>query len=776
MASAHIWHVLHLAIPDPYSLLCTWEGASALSMSLLFALLSVFMAALTDDDGRQPELTGAKDTPGANDSATPGGAIVFAGRVVDLETGQPVARASVVVERWLPDDETRGLPPWVGESTLETDPDGRFSIAFPAEQVAEPELAIALRVSADGYIGRRSWRTALAALIRGCEIGDKPFFDRVTLERGVEYTGQVVTPTGKPASDVPYQIVNWSWGQDQCSRFQDNYEGRTDAEGRFRFRTPESQALALYVTPEEAQAGFSSAPFQRFWGTAEPAKDPDVRVPTDLGTIALEPGVRLTGRVVDRDARPIAGQALRAYSSFGSAQFVQHRATTDADGRFVLGPLRAGNYTIYSEGQNGFGGVDPHAPPIPAQSRVIKPVKVYVQADRPPEPVVLHAMETIRVVVRFVDSQGRPARGSPAKLWGIVPGADPDVPQTSFDQRLASSINDPEPEDTSPRIDWAVQDRPDASGQIVLLAPRGLQEACLETYPADETIAYKTQLAPGGPLKYWGGGLLGRLDEDREITIVCFRAPTVIATVRSEDGHVPENIEVSARFFRNRASYGDNVRRHDDGRFRSESLMPECNYEVLAWEKTCRCGPTADPRSDGAACENRRPYVGRSIAHVNLPEGGCTELTLWIGKQPDPPELGKPAPGFSLETIDGSAVRLESLRGRWVLLHFWVPIPRMTGLPTLKAVHDRFGTDDRFFMLGASMPGNLADAAEVIRDGDVSLPQAILRDRVADPLTLAYSAWRDRGWFLIAPDGTLTAKGLRDDEVETAVAAALAGT
>src|SRR5262249_28844204 len=88
--------------------------------------------------------------------------------------------------------------------------------------------------------------------------------------------------------------------------------------------------------------------------------------------------------------------------------------------------------------------------------------------------------------------------------------------------------NNPEPQDTADRIDWSISDQPDADGRIVFPAPRGLRDATLDTFPFDETIAYKTRKQPNGPLQFWNGGRLGGLDEDRQITVVAYRSPSVI--------------------------------------------------------------------------------------------------------------------------------------------------------------------------------------------------------------------------------------------------------
>ena len=409
---------------------------------------------------------------------------------------------------------------------IRTDADGRFRLEFPPDQVAEQRLFLTLRVRHPGYVPRKSLSVTLAGLIRGIASGDRPFFETITLEKGLEYTGQIVTPAGKPAAGVSYEFQNWAWGSNSSPDFNNDLDGRTDEEGRFRLRMPKSQSVALYVNPPQpARASFPYAPYQHFWGMDQPSEHRNVWVPTDLGRIVLSPGVRVSGRMVDLDGRPIAGQTIRAYAVRGRDT---HFATTETDGTFALGPLRPANYLVYGQGQEELGGVSPNLPALSKPIRVIRPVRVYLREGVLPPPLVLREVPTVEVEVRFVDSRGQPAPGSPAKVSGIIPNehghANPfgAIP-TAGD--LASQINDPEPQDTADRIDWAIQDRPNENGRIVFRAPEGLREVNLFTFPSDESVAYKTCLEENGPLKSWGGGQLGTVDRDRKITVVSYGRP-----------------------------------------------------------------------------------------------------------------------------------------------------------------------------------------------------------------------------------------------------------
>lgn len=697
-------------------------------------------------------LTIVRPIPATTDDADSGPGVTFSGRVVDLANKKPVDGASVVVERSIPGIETRALPAWVGETTIRTDADGRFRLSFPPEQVAEPRLSIVLHIAHLGFVRRKSRSISLAGIIRGQAMGGRPFFETIALEKGLEYTGQIVTSVGKPAAGVSYHFRNWTRGN-RSPHFSDESEGRTDAEGRFRLRMPKSQGLALHVTPPQpARASSPDAPYQHFWGTDNPSRNPDVWAPTDFGRIVLSRGVRLSGRVVNTEGRPIVDQTINALGLRGRDH---HSATTEADGSFSLGPLRPANYLIHGEGQLA-AGVSPDAPVLSRPIRVIHPMKVYLKDGVLPEPVVLRELPSVRVEVRFVDSQGKPAAGSPATIAGIIPTKPARVNPFGGGHGLplASELNDPEPQDMADRLDWGVQDRPDTDGRIVFRAPKGLQEATLDTYPFDETISYKTRLEENGPLKFWGGGRLGTLDADRKITVICYRAPTLVVTIRTDNGAVPEKVEVNARFKSNWGDFGEPFLQLAEGRFRSCSLMPDHEYEISAG---FRVGE----------------YVSQGIPRLRLPEGAFQEWNIILRKRPKPLEVGTSAPSFSVKTLDGRELSLAGLRGKTVLIHFWGRLRGLEGLPFLKDIFDRFGKDERFVMLGLCLADNPAQVQRVITANGVTWPQAILPDRGRDSVVVDYGAWPPPKAFLIGPDGKLIAREFQRESMVKAVAEAL---
>jgi hypothetical protein len=125
---------------------------------------------------------------------------------VDLDGDRPIEGVEIVVERFVLIPFGEPEPVWVGKTTLRTDAQGQFAVTFPLDQVADPRLQIALFVKHPDYVPRRTYPSPVVSLLRGREFGDKPFFETVTLEKGLVFSCAVVTPEGKPAADVRFEF------------------------------------------------------------------------------------------------------------------------------------------------------------------------------------------------------------------------------------------------------------------------------------------------------------------------------------------------------------------------------------------------------------------------------------------------------------------------------------------------------------------------------------------------------------------------------------------
>ncbi len=245
------------------------------------------------------------------------------GRVIDGATREGIKNASVTL--W--NSEQLGD----ANRAITTDADGYFS----ANDL--PAARYYLWVSAEGYATQDGWETRQQVdLSKGGEtnIGDIP------LSRTATVLGVIVDKDGNPVAKAACRLtqagaIGWGGG------FESD---RSADDGKFEIKNVEPGIYTLSVRSDEH-------------GVAEKA---DVRVEsgkaTDLGTIRLELGESLTGRVVDSGGAGIAGASVtlrqpREDNRFmGMAPGTHISSTqTDADGAFTINSVPQGELTVSVE-------------------------------------------------------------------------------------------------------------------------------------------------------------------------------------------------------------------------------------------------------------------------------------------------------------------------------------------------------------------------------------------------------------------------------------------
>jgi len=84
---------------------------------------------------------------------------------------------------------------------------------------------------------------------------------------------------------------------------------------------------------------------------------------------------------------------------------------------------------------------------------------------------------------------------------------------------------------------------------------------------------------------------------------------------------------------------------------------------------------------------------------------------------------GKPAPGFTLETLDGRKTSLSDFKGRVVLADFWAMFcaPCVAALPELQALHLKYRPRG-FAVLGVVIQSDDAAVRQATKDAKVSYP------------------------------------------------------
>lgn len=130
------------------------------------------------------------------------------------------------------------------------------------------------------------------------------------------------------------------------------------------------------------------------------------------------------------------------------------------------------------------------------------------------------------------------------------------------------------------------------------------------------------------------------------------------------------------------------------------------------------------------------------------------------------PQVGQPAPDFSLPTVDGKTVKLSDLKGKPVVIEFFNP-----GCPYVAKFYKpgaMQATQAKAAELGAawilvSVNGKADALAKVAADWKIAAPIALDKGDVGR----AYGAKTTPHCFVVAADGTLAYKGAIDSVAST---------
>ncbi len=282
-----------------------WAGTTLLAL----AVIAGISAAWADDA-----------TVRAYDSSVPAsaGRYTVALTVLDDETSRPLAGAEVRVSDL--DDGTR--------HEFRTDPRGRLWIEC-ASLKEEPTATIQVRQN--GYV----------PLTYGWGFGDgtkPPGKLTLRLRRGTTMGGIVVAAADRPVEGVTVVMTVTKYGPAKRPDPPAGYEGyydvpsRTGPDGRWRTDSvpPNAEAVQLqlihpdFVSDERATPG-------------RPGRTPKIAALRDQSDRqVLLKGVRISGRVIDDQGRPIGGsRVVDSNRGFSSDEYVW-RTVTDAQGRFHL--------------------------------------------------------------------------------------------------------------------------------------------------------------------------------------------------------------------------------------------------------------------------------------------------------------------------------------------------------------------------------------------------------------------------------------------------------
>ena len=532
--------------------------------------------ALADQGAAKPESQQAPNQPAPKAAAE---SITYDGTVIDAATGKPIPGVKVSVWRKL-------SRPWRTLETTdhETDADGRYSFVIPPEQAAEAYLYLEVEAHHPNYASKSRSGYSHAMIKKNLAMGDPPFYSKIRLWPGEAVTGTVVNPEGEPLAGV--EISMYSATELSKKRFRGSFhKTETDANGTFRIVPATPGDGVLWIKPEQYSPQAHRLGDRR----------------GDWGTLTVEKGPALSGRVLDVQGAPVPGvrvEARRKGDGEKPDEFLNpnsvtgqigRRTVSSSSGEFTLASLPDGDYSLRIESDRDSHNYDP--PPL---SQVFLRQKVSIVDGTAPESLEIRAVPHVVIKGTYLNSAGKPRTGHELRIFGRLDGD----------------------------FYWAESSVPGKDGKFELKVPHGLQQSELDL-STNEHSSLRWRLSPDEPLKRGRRIKLGTVEDDIDgLEIVRYTAPVLLVKPVDDQGAPIEDCTPVLKYVGD--TQGDeqltvyttgghvSFESQKDGRWRSEQLLPDEPIAVTV-EKTGYSTTTQD---------------------LSLAEGGRRELVFVMTKDP----------------------------------------------------------------------------------------------------------------------------------------------
>jgi peroxiredoxin len=133
-------------------------------------------------------------------------------------------------------------------------------------------------------------------------------------------------------------------------------------------------------------------------------------------------------------------------------------------------------------------------------------------------------------------------------------------------------------------------------------------------------------------------------------------------------------------------------------------------------------------------------------------------------------KVGKPAPAFAADDVNGSPVRLANYRGKYVLLDFWATwcAPCVAELPRLQAAYRTYH-DAGFEIVSISLDENKSAVTDFVKARNLPWPQIHNATARAD-LVESFGVITIPAVYLIDPEGTIVRLDLRGKALDDTLA------
>ena len=296
----------------------------------------------------------ARDTP-----AAAAGTAIVRGRVLDAATGRGLSRVQVRANTPSPNPNTPPVTPypWVAM----TDGEGRYEIT------GIPAGSYAIVATKTNYVRSAYGAERIEGPGKRLAIADGQVLDKIDLRlaRAGVITGRVVDEFGDPVTDVMVVPMRYQFMQGSRRLNPSGRGAQTNDIGEYRiyglspgqyYLSATLRNFSMGATDAADRSGYAATYYP---GTANVAEAQRLTVAqaqtlTSINlTLLPTQTARVSGVVLDGQARPLAGVSVMAMQRMGFGGFTSFGGSTQADGKFSLNGLAPGEYIIRANLQGG---------------------------------------------------------------------------------------------------------------------------------------------------------------------------------------------------------------------------------------------------------------------------------------------------------------------------------------------------------------------------------------------------------------------------------------
>lgn len=523
--------------------------------------------------------------PATAEAPAPGktpGELNYTGLVVDKTNGKPIRGATVTVHR--ENLRPNGEHYEVEATKHTTDAAGFYQFTIPPEQASQPRLYIELDVEHPDYAARSGFGYSLAMIRKNLLLGEQPFFAKIELWPGDHAIGRVLSPEGEPLAGIAVKGYSKANAKDfrEYGSFTETVTGH---DGTFRLPLVKGGVGVVWVIPRE-------------YASLQKVVHEDRNA---LGDIRLEKGIRIHGRALDAAGNPLAKMVInierrnknetaedQEFNQLNVFSSIRRGTLTDAEGKFELEPLPAGDYQFTPRERVG----DPLVKNSPERELpdVFLTRKFTITDQETLEPLELQAVPHVLFEAQFHNSKGDKCNGHDVNLFGQLNG--------EYWFGRAESTN----------------------GHVSLRVPHGLTNTQVDLI-TNEHSALRWRRGQDGELKPENDRvMLGTMNDDvLDFEIVRYVAPIVLVQAVDEQGEKIEKYRVTAAYPWGQQRYileGEersdlSFEHQNDGRYRTSQMLPDEEVTFTA-------------KADGFEPASEK---------VSVPEGEKRELVLTLKKK-----------------------------------------------------------------------------------------------------------------------------------------------